>query len=230
MNDRLKLPKSRLLMDFSLWSADLANLAGEIRRTEPFADCYHLDVADAHFVPGLLFFPDLVASLRPYTAKPFHVHLMVDQPTKLIPDFIQAGADIVTVHLESDEHEVAIDLIRKAGAQVGLAVQLETSIERVVSLLPRINFIVLMGTKLGIKGVGLDDSASPRIKTMRKLIWDSGFGETIRIAADGGIRENTVPVLRAAGADMITPGSLAFKSQNLFETTNWVHALSISAE
>jgi hypothetical protein len=75
-----QLPKDRLLVDFSLWSCDLTNMAGEIRRTEPFAEMYHLDVADGHFVPSLLFFPDLVAAPRPLTRRAFHVHLMATNP------------------------------------------------------------------------------------------------------------------------------------------------------
>jgi len=225
MTNPLNLPTTHLLMDLSLWSADLTNLAGDIRRTEPFADLYHLDVADSHFVPSLLFFPDLVAALRPLTAKPFHVHLMVTNPTTLIPDFVQAGANIITVHLENEEHQQAIDMIRAAGLQVGLAVQIETPIEQTVPYFDRVNFIVLMGTKLGIKGVGLDENACARIRALRRLLREHGYGERIMIAADGGIRDNTVPDLRAAGSDIITPGSLAFKSPNLFETTNWIHAL-----
>ncbi|MCC7450653.1 MAG: ribulose-phosphate 3-epimerase [Anaerolineae bacterium] len=225
MTNPLNLSTTHLLMDLSLWSADLTNLAGDIRRTEPFADLYHLDVADSHFVPSLLFFPDLVAALRPLTTKPFHVHFMVTNPTKLIPDFVQAGANIITVHLENAEHEQAIAMIRAAGLQVGLAVQIETPVEQAVNYFDRVNFIVLMGTKLGIKGVGLDENACARIRTLRRLLREQGYGERIMIAADGGIRDNTVPDLRAAGCDIITPGSLVFKSPNLFETTNWIHSL-----
>src|SRR5580658_9210181 len=92
------LPRTRLLTDVSLWSADLANLAAAIERVEPFADSYHFDVCDAHFAPTLLFFPDLLRALRPLTARPFHVHLMVERPTALIEDFVASGADLITVH------------------------------------------------------------------------------------------------------------------------------------
>ncbi|WP_343416903.1 ribulose-phosphate 3-epimerase [Candidatus Flexifilum breve] len=219
------LPTGRLLADYSLWSADLANLANDVRRTEPFADVYHLDVADGQFVPSLLFFPDLVSALRPLTPKPFHVHLMTLNPARLIDDFAEAGADVITVHLENPELPAALEQIRARGLSAGIAIQLETPVEAVLPYLDQIEVIVMMGTKLGIKGVGLADEACPRITALSRLLTARGLRDKIKISADGGIREQTVPRLRAAGADMITPGSLAFKSPNLFETTLWLHAL-----
>ncbi|MGE5222074.1 MAG: D-allulose-6-phosphate 3-epimerase, partial [Omnitrophica WOR_2 bacterium] len=94
----MNFPGERLLADASLWSADFTRLGDEIRRVDGYADLYHFDVSDAHFVPGLLFFPDLVAALRPLTRKPFHVHLMADNPLSLIDDFVNAGADRITIH------------------------------------------------------------------------------------------------------------------------------------
>lgn len=220
-----QMPKDRLLADFSLWSCDLTNIGGDIRRTEPFADMYHIDVADGHFVPSLLFFPDLVAALRPMTRRPFHVHLMVTRPTSLIDEFADAGADILTVHYENAERDEALNQIRARGLTAGLAVQLETPVERLVDQFSRVDVFVLMGTRLGIKGVGLDAEACPRIARLRSLIEREGYLHRIRIQADGGIRDTTVPQLRAAGADIITPGSLAFKSPDLLETTCWLRGL-----
>src|SRR5579872_6582832 len=118
-----EMPHTRLLTDVSLWSADLANLAAAIDRFNHFADSFHLDVADAHFAPSLLFFPDLVRALRPLTVRPFHVHLMVERPSALVPDFVDAGADALTVHAEAGAPEVesAIDAILRAGRSPGLA-------------------------------------------------------------------------------------------------------------
>ena len=94
------LPRTRLLADVSLWSADLANLAAGIERVEPFADSFHLDVSDAHFAPSLLFFPDLIRALRPHTKRPLHIHLMVERPTIMIENLVASGADVITVHAE----------------------------------------------------------------------------------------------------------------------------------
>ena len=103
MKSWANLPRDRLLADVSLWSADLANLQTEMARISTLADSFHLDVADAHFVRGLLFFPDMVRALRPHTDKPFHVHLMAENPLELIPDFIDAGADLITIHAEQSK-------------------------------------------------------------------------------------------------------------------------------
>lgn len=219
------LPTHRLLADYSLWSADLANLAASIAQTAPYADLYHLDVADAHFVPGLLFFPDLVAALRGLTTKPFHVHLMTAQPQQLIDDFATAGADLITIHAENAAVAPTLAQIKRAGKRAGLAVQLDTPIAAIEPYLDQLDLVVMMGTRLGIKGVGLDDRAYGRISQVKALIADRGRSDQVKVAADGGIREQTVPSLRAAGADLITPGSLVFKSTDLAQTTRWLHSL-----
>lgn len=150
------------------------NLAAEIRRTEPYADLYHIDVADGHFVPSLLFFPDLVATLRPLTRKPFHVHLMATNPTDLIDDFADAGADIITIHYENQDRDAVLSRIRQRGLCAGLALQLETPIERAADYCGQVDVFVLLGTRLGIKGVGLDSQACPRIAALRRLLRREG--------------------------------------------------------
>ncbi|MDX1994063.1 MAG: ribulose-phosphate 3-epimerase [bacterium] len=220
-------PQDRLLAEISLWSANLACIRDDIARIEPYTDLFHLDVADAHFVPGLLFFPDLVAALRPLTQKPFHVHLMVENPSSLIDDFAAAGADLMTIHAENGGSvRPALEHIRGKGLRTGLAIQLETPLEAALPYLEYLDLIVLMGTKLGIKGVGLDERAPERITAMQTLLETQGYANRVRVAADGGIRQNTVPQLRAAGADSVVMGSLAFGSPNLDETFSWLHGLN----
>jgi ribulose-phosphate 3-epimerase len=221
-----ELPKQRLLADASLWSADLSALAQEVRRMEPYADLFHLDVADAHFVPGLLFFPDLVAAIRPCTKKPFHVHLMVERPLELVEDFVRAGADIVTLHLENRRYlESGVDKICATSASAGIAIQLDTDVFDLVPYLDRIELVVLMGTLLGIKGVSLDERVLGKIETVKRILAEHTASDRIKISADGGIRVETVPKLRQAGIDIITPGSLLFKSQDLQQTTSWIRSL-----
>jgi len=220
-----RLPNGRLLADVSLWSADLGALGQEVLRMDPYADLFHIDVADAHFVPSLLFFPDLVAAIRRFTTKPFHVHLMVDRPDMLVDGFIHAGADLVTLHLENSYMEAGIDAANSGGAQAGIAIQLDTDISRLVQYLDKIQIIVLMGTMLGIKGVSLDDRVLQKIGRVQRMISENGQTGRIKISADGGIRMETVPKLRQAGADIVTPGSLIFKSQDLEQTISWLRAL-----
>src|SRR5919205_1773718 len=139
----------RLTAEFSLWSADLTRLGDEIRRTEPFADLYHIDVADAHFVPGLLFFPDLVSALRPLTTRPFHIHLMVSNPAHLVDAFVAAGADLITIHAELGELVPAtLRQIRDAHVSPGLALRLETPVEQIQPYIEHIDTLVLLGTPL----------------------------------------------------------------------------------
>ena len=221
-----QLPTDRLLAEFSLWSADLTRLGEEVRRTESYADLYHIDVADAHFVPGLLFFPDLVAALRPLTTRPFHVHLMTDNPQVLIDDFVAAGADLITIHAELGPAVPAIlQKIRDSHTKAGLALKVETPLDIVQPYLDQIDVLILMGTLLGVKGQDLSPVACPRIQTMRTLLDRHNTTHNIRIVADGGIRSHTVPSLRAAGAQSVVPGSLVFGSKDLEQTMVWLRSL-----
>ena len=219
------LPHARLLADVSLWSGDLSNLAASIGRVDSFADSYHLDVSDAHFAPTLLFFPDLVRALRPLTMRPFHVHLMVDRPTALIEEFLASGADAITVHAEVGECEAstAIEAIRRAGRSAGLALRLETPVEGAVPYFDRIVSLLLLGTEIGVKGQDLSAEACGRLTSAASLL--GGRRAEVRLIADGGIRRQTVPLLRQAGADVVVPGSLVFQSAALDETFSWLRSL-----
>jgi ribulose-phosphate 3-epimerase len=231
--DRLaRLPKDRLLAELSLWSADLGRLEGEIARTEPYADVYHLDVADGHFAPALLFFPDLVARLRRLTERPFHVHLMVADAVLLpqVEQFAEAGADLVSVHAESRNLAAVLDLIASLGLRSGVVLRLETPVEAARPALERVDFLTLLGTAIGVKGQGLSDQACPRLGRARALLREVGREREVVVAADGGIRETTVPRLRAAGADTVVMGSLAFGAPSLAERIAWLRALPPPAD
>lgn len=219
------MPRTRLLADVSLWSADLANLAAGIERVDRFADSFHLDVSDAHFAPSLLFFPDLVRALRPLTKRPFHIHLMVERPTTLIEDFVASGADVITIHAEVGKSEAAaaIQAIRRAGRSAGLALRLDTPVEASDPYLDRIDALLLLGTVPGVKGQDLAPEACGRLASAASLLGERRA--RVRLIADGGIRSHTVPVLRRAGADVVVPGSLVFRSQNVAETFSWLRAL-----
>jgi ribulose-phosphate 3-epimerase len=219
------LPRTRLLADVSLWSADLANLAAEIKRVEPFADSFHLDVSDAHFAPSLLFFPELVHALRPITQRPFHIHLMVERPTTLIEEFVSSGADVITIHAEAGTSEVATALqaIRRAGLSAGLALRLDTPVAASEPYLESIDALLLLGTTIGVKGHDLAPEACDRLVRVASMLGERRA--RVRLIADGGIRSRTVPLLRRAGADVVVPGSLVFQSRNLAETFSWLRAL-----
>ncbi|MEO8661561.1 MAG: ribulose-phosphate 3-epimerase [Bryobacteraceae bacterium] len=221
------LPRERLLADVSLWSADLSRLGDSIEAVDWFADSYHFDVADAHFTPTLLFFPDLLAALRPATARPFHVHLMAEKPTALIPAFVEAGADVITIHAENGDTEIhgALEMISAAGKQAGLALSLETPVDASSPWLRDIDVLLLLGTRLGVKGQGLDAAAVGRMRQASALLQSYGRRDAVRLVADGAIRTETVPLLHAAGADVIVPGSLVFGSPAIASLFEWLHGL-----
>lgn len=222
------LPKHRMLAEYSLWSADLANLEADIRRTEPHADLYHIDVADGRFAPSFLFFPDQVARIRGLTAKPLHVHLMIEGDIVLaqIRQFAAAGADLITVHAENGAVVgEALASIRDLGCTAGLVLRVETPVDAAAPWLDRVSFVTLLGTAIGVKGQALSDTACPRLRALRAMLREAGREDAVRLAADGGIRDATVPELRAAGAETAVLGSLAFGAPDLAARTAWLHGL-----
>jgi ribulose-phosphate 3-epimerase len=219
-------PDTRLLIEASLWSADPTHFADEIKRVDAWTDMYHIDVSDGHFVPGLLFYADLVAALRPLSSKPFHVHLMTDNPFGHIADFKAAGADLISIHAENGPIvPAALDAIHRLGVAAGIVLGLDVPVETIAPYLDLVDLVLLMGTPIGIKGVQPSEFIYERIRKMKKMIVDEGKEKQIKVFADGGIRENTVPRLRSAGADGVIAGSLVYKNDNLGRVFNWLHGL-----
>jgi ribulose-phosphate 3-epimerase len=207
----------------SLWSADLANLAAEIARVEPYSDRFHLDVADGHYVPEMLFFPALVAALRPHTRLPFEVHLMTTDPLRWIEPFCDAGADVVIFANDSATDPAAVvDAIASRGRRAGISLLLTEPVDAVSGLLDRLDVLTICGTEMGIKGAEMDPSTPARIRQARQAI--TAAGSACLVQADGGIRRHTVPQIAAAGADYIVPGSLMFGGEPS-ELREWLSAL-----
>lgn len=196
----------------SLWSADLGNLAAEMRRIEPFTERWHLDVADGHYVKNLLFFPDLVAQLRRHSAKPFEVHLMVTDPLGWIDPFIEAGADILIFCFDAvpNPGEV-LRAIRARGKKAGVSLLITESLDVLEPHWADLDMLCVVGTAMGIKGAGMDAGVPEKIRRAKALIRERGLATEVE--ADGGIRRETVPLLAKAGADFIVPGSLMFKEE-----------------
>ncbi|RWX19308.1 ribulose-phosphate 3-epimerase [Rhizobium hidalgonense] len=222
------LPKDRLIAEFSVWSADLVHLADDLARVDPYVDILHIDVADGHFAPAMLFFPDLVAGVRKLSARAIHVHLMVADSILLsqIEQFADAGSDLISLHVENESvAEEALDLLDRRGVAAGMVLKVETPVERIEKYVSRLRFVTLLGTAIGVKGQGLDEKAGARLRQAKQIISNCGAAHRIVLAADGGIREHTVPLLRQSGAETVVLGSLAFNAPSLDERMTWVRAL-----
>jgi ribulose-phosphate 3-epimerase len=193
----------------SLWSADLANLASEIRRVEPYSERFHIDVADGHYVPILLFFPDLVRACRKHTEKPFEVHLMTTDPLSWLEPFTDAGVDgfIFCFDSLSDPRE-AFAAVRKLGKMVGVSLLVHESLSLLAPYWAMLDQVTIVTTPMGTKGTSMDPSVPDKIRHARTIIRD--HGAKVEIQVDGGIRRHTVPTFKEAGADWIVPGSLMF--------------------
>jgi ribulose-phosphate 3-epimerase len=193
----------------SLWSADLANLESEIRRVEPYSERFHLDVADGHYVPNLLFFPDLVRALRRHTRLPFEVHLMTTDPSAWIGPFSEAGADgFIFCRDSARDPARVIRAIRDAGKFVGVSLRIEEELERLDPYWGDLDLVTLLGTEVGIKGASMDARVPQKVRRARDLIDRRGLKTEVEV--DGGIRRQSVPLIHSAGADWIVPGSLMF--------------------
>lgn len=222
------LPRDRFLAEFSLWSADLVNLERDLRRIEAFADLHHIDVADGHFTPGYLFFPDLVAQIAKHTEVPIHVHLMVeaDSVEAQMKQFIEAGASLISVHAENGAAGLrALKIAADTGVVGGVVLRLETPVDAIKPFLPHVAMVTLLGTQIGVKGQSLAATACGRLIEARGIIAAAGRHDII-LAADGGIRETTVPDLRAAGAQTVVLGSLVFGDPDLAQRITWLHGLA----
>jgi ribulose-phosphate 3-epimerase len=194
----------------SLWSADLASLAAEIQRVEPYSERFHLDVADGHYVRTMLFFPDLVKALRPHTKVPFEIHLMTTDPLAWIEPFVEAGADGFIFCFDAARDPGAVlRAIKAQGKKVGVSLLLTEPLDVLGPYWSDLDVLTIVGTAMGIKGASMDASVPAKIRQAKALIRERGLATEVE--ADGGIRRETVPLLAGAGADYIVPGSLMFK-------------------
>jgi len=207
----------------SLWSADLANLAGELRRVEPYSERFHLDVADGHYTPTMLFFPDLVRALRPHTRRPFEVHLMTTDPRAWVDPFVDAGADAVAFCLDSAADPGAVlAAIHARDKMAGVSLLVTEPLELVEPYWEQLDILIVVGTAMGVKGAAMDAAVPDKIRRAREIIQQRGL--RTEIEADGGIRRETVPLLHRAGADYIVPGSLMF-GEDPAEMRRWLASL-----
>jgi len=194
----------------SILSADFARLGEEIRAVEAAgADGIHIDVMDGRFVPNLTIGPMGVEAARSATRLPLDVHLMIVEPDHLIPEFIDRGADSITVHIEACPHlHRTIQRIKKRGIQAGVAINPATPVTSVAAILGEIDLLLLMSVNPGFGGQDFIPSVLGKVEAARRMMDE--MGTAVRIEVDGGIRETNAGRLRAAGVDLFVVGSAVF--------------------
>lgn len=204
----IKISPSILSCDYSIMGEEFA------RMERSGADWLHIDVMDGHFVPNITLGAPLVKCLRKSSKLPFDVHLMISDPLKYIPDFLKAGADIITFHVEADSPiDETIDCIRDGGAIPALSVKPGTPIEAVFPYLDKIGMVLVMTVEPGFGGQSFMADMMPKITALRAECEKRGIKD-MEIQVDGGISEKTIAEAAKAGANVFVAGSAIFGAED----------------
>ncbi|MBI5193470.1 MAG: ribulose-phosphate 3-epimerase [Nitrospirae bacterium] len=202
----------------SILSADFSRLGEELKSIEDAgADYVHIDVMDGHFVPNITIGPFVVEAVRKATSLPLDVHLMIEQPDKYIAEFADAGADIITVHVEACPHlHRTIQVIKERGKRAGVSLNPGTSPESLRYVLNDIDLLLVMSVNPGFSGQKFIPSAINKIKEIREMMNKAGADFIIEV--DGGIKLDNIGEVSSAGADMFVSGSGVFGTKDYKKT------------
>ena len=206
---------NKIYISPSILSADFAKMGEEIKKiTQCGADMIHCDVMDGSFVPNISFGPKMIADIRSYTHLPLDVHLMVNRPERYIDVYAKAGADYIVVHYEACGSLVAtLKKIRSLGKKSGLVISPNTPAEVVYDYLPYTDIVLVMSVYPGFSGQKFLPSSIEKLEKISAKIKESGLD--IRLEIDGGINEETVKLVKQAGADTVVAGSSVFGAKDM---------------
>ena len=203
----------------SILSADFANLERDIRNiADNGGDWVHVDVMDGHFVPNITIGIPVVKALRAVTDLPLDVHLMIDRPTRYVEDFVKAGADYVTIHIEADQPQNtldALDKIHALGCKAGIVLKPKTPAEAAIPYLEKCDMILVMTVEPGFGGQKFMQDMMPKLAQLRE--WLDDLNPDCLLEVDGGVDANTHTICKENGAEVLVAGSAYFKAENRAE-------------